>query len=113
MVDRFDGPPEMQPYPGGEYVRYSDYATLAAEVERLKAKNRELLDRCWRLNTRAEEASAAVKVAWTKLDEDGWASLEINGKRITTFPSWGQAEEVVGRILSALTTEPLPAEDSE
>lgn len=35
MVDRFDGSPEMQSYKNGDYVRYSDYAALEAENERL------------------------------------------------------------------------------
>jgi hypothetical protein len=32
--------------PNGEYVRYEDYASLKAEVERLTADNEQLQNRC-------------------------------------------------------------------
>ena len=36
MAERFDGSPEMQPYRNGDWVRYSDYAALEAEIAALK-----------------------------------------------------------------------------
>lgn len=40
--------------------------------------------------------------SWHPLDENGYAELRVNGKRITTFPSYPGAEEAAQRINQAL-----------
>lgn len=45
MVDRFDGPPLMQPYKNGDFVRYSDYAELEAENVRQSSDIAEFMRR--------------------------------------------------------------------
>jgi hypothetical protein len=60
------------------------------------------------LSSPAEGGEKAVVVRWTPLDDNGLASVEINGKRITAVPSYGEAQEVANRIRFALT-HPAPS----
>ena len=46
---------------------------------------------------------------WHPLDDNGMAEVRINGKRITTMPSYPGAEEVAQRINAALAASPQPA----
>ncbi|KRE08145.1 hypothetical protein ASE61_00575 [Bosea sp. Root670] len=51
----------------------------------------------------AHPAPATVESAtWHALDEDGNAELRVNGKRITSFPSYPAAQEAAERINAAL-----------
>lgn len=43
-----------------------------------------------------------LAATWKPLDEEGNAELLVNGKRITTFPSYPAAEEAADRINAAL-----------
>ena len=45
---------------------------------------------------------------WHPLDDNGMAEVRINGKRITTMPSYPGAEEVAQRINAALSASPQP-----
>lgn len=45
---------------------------------------------------------------WHPLDDNGMAEVRINGKRITTMPSYPGAEEVAQRINAALAASPQP-----
>lgn len=58
----------------------------------------------------ADDAIAAMALfsppagvaTWRPLDDNGLAELLVNGKRITLFPSYGEAEEVAGRLNGCL-----------
>ncbi len=43
---------------------------------------------------------------WRALDDEGNAELRVNGKRITSFPSYSAAEEAANRINAALSSIP-------
>lgn len=57
-------------------------------------------------DTQAAAASPTGLATWHPLDDDGAAELRVNGKRITSFPSYPAAEEAAGRINAALSSAP-------
>lgn len=64
MVDRFDGPPLMQPYKNGDFVRYSDYAELEAENERLRQS---MVDLALSLNSLADNQVSELEAENARL----------------------------------------------
>lgn len=60
-------------------------------------------------DTQAAAASPTGLATWHPLDDDGAAELRVNGKRITSFPSYPSAEEAAERINAALSPAPSSA----
>ena len=51
---------------------------------------------------RAAEGAVVDVATWFPLDDNGLAEVRLNGKRITSMPSYAGAEEVAERINQAL-----------
>ena len=55
-----------------------------------------------------EENHGGEVATWSPLDDNGSAEVRVNGKRITTMPSYSGAEEVAQRINAALAPSEQP-----
>lgn len=62
--------------------------------------------------TNGAPAQASV-ATWHPLDENGWAELRVNGRRITTLPSYPAAEEAAERNNEALSPPPTVGAEDE